>query len=930
MNSSALQPSIRLDQYRVLLHDLPSAVAIFRREDKRLIIDFANPAFFLALHLEPPTDSSYVGKTINDLIDPQDLPRLIQDISRLEKSPSQTLTLTYRVITGSHDVHWFRNELSFAFSETGKDYYFASGICLDEEKAALEEAHKLQQIYEDATFESKLIVWNYDPRLHRVSMMKGGYTSQICQAIGVPEIIEDVPHSLLQYVHPEDKETFLACYRAAEEGSGLSTAEFRFKAPKQSLYQTERMTLRRIADAEGKLLIIHGSGRNISDEKAAQLRYEEAYRQLDRSYGGYIGSFHLNLTQNTCNNGRSDLAFVLKQQSAGTVDGYFLEFSKLIADEDIKAQFFTIFDREKLLKGFNEGITQLSIEYPILREDGLRHWRNGLLFLIKNPLTGDVEGITYAVDIDQKKKNEFITKNLIHEGFDYVGIIHPQDSTFEFCNRMPRVTFGDIGQRMPYQACCDYVATKFENPQELADFQKTTALTPIVERLKAEGPFSLSYLRTSKDRVTVSQLHYCWLEKEGGDILVSRTDVSQAYAKEQGRIAELNAAKEAADKANAAKSEFLSRMSYDIRTPLNGIIGLTYLTLEMRLSQGARKNLTEIDTSSKFLLGLVNDTLDMAKAESGKLELHPSPYPFSELSRYVDAVARPLCQSRYQQFTFISGHLLKDRVPLLDQLRTNQILFNLISNASKYTPEGGQIRFAVSQEALGENRALMRLEVADNGIGMSEEFQQHLFEPFHQAKDSDRSERRGTGLGLAITKQLVDAMGGTIAVKSAPNVGTTFTVELQVDCLDPAAAALAQGPSIPQMNMAALKGKRILLCEDNAINREVAKRLLREKGLLVTLANDGQDGLRAFERNSLGHYALILMDLRMPVMNGFETAKAIRALNRSDAKSIPIVAMTADAFDEDAKRCLDAGMNAHIAKPIEPVKLFQTLLTYIR
>lgn len=132
------------------------------------------------------------------------------------------------------------------------------------------------------------------------------------------------------------------------------------------------------------------------------------------------------------------------------------------------------------------------------------------------------------------------------------------------------------------------------------------------------------------------------------------------------------------------------------------------------------------------------------------------------------------------------------------------------------------------------------------------------------------------------------------------------------------------------MNMAALKGKRILLCEDNAINREVAKRLLREKGLLVTLANDGQDGLRAFERNSLGHYALILMDLRMPVMNGFETAKAIRALNRSDAKSIPIVAMTADAFDEDAKRCLDAGMNAHIAKPIEPVKLFQTLLTYIR
>jgi len=387
---------------------------------------------------------------------------------------------------------------------------------------------------------------------------------------------------------------------------------------------------------------------------------------------------------------------------------------------------------------------------------------------------------------------------------------------------------------------------------------------------------------------------------------------------------QLAAAKSAADHANTAKSEFLSRMSHDMRTPLNGIIGMTYLTGKMDLPPAAQENLDKISVSSHFLLSLINDLLDMTKAESGRIELHPEPYPSAELGQYIDAVIRPLCAGKNQTVALeLSG--LPGCVPMLDKLRVNQVLFNLLSNAVKYTPEGGHVCCEVRAAPAGPGRLALRMTVSDNGIGMSEAFQKVLFTPFTQEGRDDNSEQRGSGLGLAITKRLVERMGGEIAVESKIGHGSVFTVTMEADCIPAQAAAPAAGQTAEDGGRSLLAGRHALLCEDHPLNQEIARALLTELGLTVEVAEDGQRGLSAFSRAPVGYFDVILMDIRMPVMDGYQAARAIRALKRPDARTVPILAMSADVLTDDVQKCREAGMNGHIAKPIDPQALAREL-----
>ncbi len=391
------------------------------------------------------------------------------------------------------------------------------------------------------------------------------------------------------------------------------------------------------------------------------------------------------------------------------------------------------------------------------------------------------------------------------------------------------------------------------------------------------------------------------------------------------QIDDEKALRQQATAANEAKTEFLSRMSHDIRTPLNGIIGMTYLAKEQRNPAATNSCLEKIDTSSRFLLGLINDILDMAKAESGKIELHPEPYPFEDFMGYLEAVIFPLCREKNQ-------NLIVDAVPLenatlvLDPLRINQIFFNLLSNAVKYTPEGGTITFYLRAIPIGMNRAKLDVKVSDTGIGMSEDFQKMIFEPFTQEGRSDISESRGSGLGLSIVKKLLDLMGGEISVQSSTGRGSVFHVSACFDSIEAGIkkSAPAAAP-IRADDYSELAGRHILLCEDHPLNQEIAKALLEQKNMIVQIADNGRFGVDCFAKSPIGFYDAILMDIRMPVMDGYEATKEIRALNRTDAASTPIIAMTADAFEDDVEKCLAGGMNAHIAKPVSPDALYRTI-----
>lgn len=380
-----------------------------------------------------------------------------------------------------------------------------------------------------------------------------------------------------------------------------------------------------------------------------------------------------------------------------------------------------------------------------------------------------------------------------------------------------------------------------------------------------------------------------------------------------------------ANRANHAKTDFLSRMSHDMRTPLNGIIGMTYLAGQEENSAKTADYLAKIDTSSKFLLGLINDILDMTKAESNKIELNPEPYPPREFYSYLDSVFLPLCREKNQKF-ITEAHPVEGCIPVLDKLRINQIVFNLLSNAVKYTPDGGTITSRVTFRRTGEGRLGMTAQVSDTGIGISSEFQKILFDPFTQERRSDTDLKRGSGLGLAIAKRMVNLMGGTITVESKIGEGTTFTVSMECDYVAEKQKNLIPGRSEVSPDLC---GAHILLCEDHPLNQEIAKTLLEQKGAFVETAENGWLGVEMFARSAPRYYDAIIMDLRMPVMNGYEATAAIRALNRMDALSVPVIAMSADAFVEDVNHCLAAGMNGHIAKPVNPEQMFEELAHWI-
>jgi CheY-like chemotaxis protein len=360
-------------------------------------------------------------------------------------------------------------------------------------------------------------------------------------------------------------------------------------------------------------------------------------------------------------------------------------------------------------------------------------------------------------------------------------------------------------------------------------------------------------------------------------------------------------------------------MSHDIRTPLNGIMGMTSLALDEKLPDAAREYLNKIDESSHFLLALINDILDMTKVESGKLELHPEHYGYQELNRYLGAVIVPLCQAKEINFK-VQAPETKYTL-LLDKLRFNQILFNLLANAVKFTPRGGHVSLVFHNYEITPAALKMDITVKDDGIGIDKAFQKKLFQPFEQESADNNSARTGSGLGLSIVKSLVELMGGTITVKSSKGHGSEFQIR-QLPCtIVPTVAE----PAVKKSVSVSLQGKHILLAEDNAINAEIMMRLLEKKGAQVTVAADGLIVVKQYADSEQYTYDLILMDVQMPNQDGLAATKAIRGLNRPDAKTVPIIAMTANAYDDDVRTCLKAGMNAHLAKPVATDLLYETL-----
>lgn len=386
----------------------------------------------------------------------------------------------------------------------------------------------------------------------------------------------------------------------------------------------------------------------------------------------------------------------------------------------------------------------------------------------------------------------------------------------------------------------------------------------------------------------------------------------------------LQMALETAEKANAAKTAFLSRVSHDMRTPLNGILGLTTILKDNITDNTIARELKELELSGRYLLNLINDTLDVSRIENGKMELHPAVCNGKNLFSNVLSLVKTNAKAKN-----IELHISAESIPCtmlyVDIGRLEQIFMNVIGNAIKFTPENGRIDINVTSLSVESDVIIEKIEIRDYGIGMSSEFLPHIFEAFSQEDTSRTSSNQGTGLGMAITKQIVSLMGGEILVESELGAGTCFTIIVKLQIASDEQIKVWEKSRISISREEGLSGKRVLLCEDHPLNTKIAIKLLEAKGMLVEHAENGQIGVELFQQSDEGFYDVVLMDIRMPVMDGLDAARAIRTLSRKDAQTIPIVAMTANAFAEDMKQTKEAGMNVHLSKPIQTELLYSTL-----
>lgn len=461
------------------------------------------------------------------------------------------------------------------------------------------------------------------------------------------------------------------------------------------------------------------------------------------------------------------------------------------------------------------------------------------------------------------------------------------------------------------------------------DYLLLSVLSKSAQSVQREFAQEVLLKRTTSARTHLSTLDYFYLNPLraavfllGGAMLLAASIFLLLWANRQRRLNQtIQKAKLEADRANEAKSAFLSSMSHDLRTPLNGIVGFTDLAIREPDNEKRQDYLRKIQASGRLLTDLVEDTLELSRIESGKMVLQPEAVDGGQLGRAVVMAVESAAALKNIRLCADPSQY-PDETVWVDRVKLQKIMLNLLSNAIKYTPPGGTVSMRVEIIDPPVNGRTRRIVVEDNGIGMSEAFLTQIYEPFAQEHRPEAGDATGTGLGLAIVKRIVDLMGGVIAVESKIGQGTRVTVELPVCRIEEERG----GAAAELRDVSRLAGKRILLCEDNPLNAEIATLFLKENGMEAVWARDGQEGLDRFSSSEEGFFDAVLMDLRMPVLDGYAAAQAIRKLRRADAQTVPIFALSADAFVEELPKAADAGMNGYLTKPIDQGKILKAFL----
>ncbi len=778
----------------------------------------------------------------------------------------------------------------------------------------------LRQVYRKIADAVQVNVWSYDPESRRIHFLyECVRASESREKMGIPQ--EGVsPESYLYIVPQEEREKYRAFFQRMDEGAAVSAVDLRCCDPRENIDFYLYMAMYRFEDEQTHSSVIYGFTQDITLRRLSELKYQTTSQNIVKMHPLTTAVVHLNLSRNLCAEPQGLDANQFYPR-VGTADELFQAIVRRIDDVDIREHLKGMLSRKWMIAAFYQGHSELSLDYPFLSEDGSRVWRSGRVLLMQNPVSGDVEAVAYNIDINDQKRREQIIDRVASDEFDFVGILNPQNSTFEFYYRKSGTVYSKMKSPGDYEKSRKIMRSAVVSPKDFEQWWQDTSIENICRQLQRNNHYTLSYESIEDDHPRRRLLTYCWLDSSKSDILIMHSDITSVYAKEQRQIQRTQRALEAAERANRTKAEFVSRVSHDIRSPIGILSNLVeFARQDMDDPKRLSEDLDKMRSVSSMLLSIVNDVLDAAKIENGKLELRQEPCTYQELMGDVTKIFAIHCEQKHQLFTLKEEGTEKLGRIYADKNRLRQLLANLVTNAVKYTPDGGRITVTVRVSEGTENSRLMEFIVEDTGIGMSSEFQKKMFQPFAREDENPYREEGavGTGLGMSIVKSIAELMKGSLSVESTVGKGTRirFAFLAEIAAEEESSAALVKEVSRPM----AIRGK-VLLAEDNEINGELLGRILKTMGVESDWVQNGAQALKRFCKSSPNEYGAILMDIQMPILNGYQSAEYIRLLRRADAGTIPIIALTADGFDEALERTRKSGMDAYLLKPVETAKL---------
>ena len=585
------------------------------------------------------------------------------------------------------------------------------------------------------------------------------------------------------------------------------------------------------------------------------------------------------------------------------------------------------------------------VEYRIVRKDGKIRWLDDYGHYMNSDVYG---GLFYVFisDITEKRVQMEADKavytaviDALSRAYNAVWLIN-DIATGSFSLFRGDTSEGSVHARptkealelLTYEDAKANYINNFVAPSDRERLEKELTLENIIANTSSKKVFGVVFKRVVGDKECYYRIEFAQVQLPNGKtgIVAGFKDVDDDVRKEQEIQQVLRDAIDTANATSKAKSDFLSSMSHDIRTPMNGIIGMTAIaTAHLDDRERVEDCLKKISEASSHLLSLINEVLDMNKIESGKVELNEENFNLSELVDTLLAMTKAQLENHHHTLKLDVADVVHENV-IGDSHRIQQVFVNLMSNAIKYTPDGGTISLTVAERPTNAHGvACYEFVFEDNGIGMTEDFQKHLFEPFTRANDKKTAAIQGTGLGMTITQSLVRMMGGDIQVKSKPGEGSRFAVTIYLKFLDVQNAEAHKEDPLKNLEDLKFEGKRILLVEDHPVNAEIAKNVLQMTGLEVEWVMDGEAAVERMAGSNEGEFDLVFMDIQMPNMDGYQATAAIRAMT-TYARRIPIVAMTANAFADDIRKAKEVGMNDHISKPIDFKELAKILQKWIR